>query len=79
MQIWDNRCRELPIYEGSKRKIGEFDGHVLNLGRHQPFRRALSFQAYQAYLLFKEKTELGEPAQLDVGTMKKQNSLRSDN
>jgi len=50
MKIWDDACRILPIWEGSTRLISDFDGSVLNMMGHNPFRRCLSYQAYQAYI-----------------------------
>jgi hypothetical protein len=52
MKICDNSCANLPIWYGSKKTIGDFADHILHLGKHKPFRRALSYQAYQAYLKF---------------------------
>lgn len=53
MKIWDDTCRNTLLFEGSQRTVGEFDGAMLNLGTHQPFKRALSCQAYMAFLKFK--------------------------
>lgn len=60
LQIWDDSCRNEPIYDGSTRTIGDFEGEVLNLGSHRPFRRALSFQAYQAFLQSKDISKFEE-------------------
>jgi hypothetical protein len=50
MKIWDDACRTLPIWEGSTHLIMNFEGSILNLMGHKPFRRCLSYQAYQAYI-----------------------------
>ena len=48
--IWDDECRKLETFPESGRLIEEFEGHALTLNGHDPFKRALSFQAYQAFL-----------------------------
>ncbi len=70
MKIWDDSIRSESIFEGSSRTIGEFDGARLKLGEasgdtftHNPFRRALSYQAYIAYLRFKHIEGNIEPAE----------------
>ena len=52
MKIWDKTCSVIEVFSGAGRTIGEFDGAKLNLGKHKPFRRALSYHAYTAYLKF---------------------------
>jgi len=52
MKIWDDTIRKNKIWPNSNLVIGSYEGRPLNLGRHKPFKRALSFQAYQAYLKF---------------------------
>lgn len=52
LKIWDKSCRNIEVYPGAGRKIGEFDGAKLKLGHHEPFKRALSYHAYIAYLKF---------------------------
>ena len=49
LKIWDDSCRETPIWDGSDLKIGAFEGAPLRLDSHTIFKRCLSFQAYQAY------------------------------
>ena len=58
LKIWDDSVKEKPIFVGSPHKIGEYEGHMLNLGEHIVMKRALSFQAYQAYLVWKPNEEL---------------------
>ena len=48
--IWDDECRKLETFPESGLLIEEFEGHALTLNGHDPFKRALSFQAYQAFL-----------------------------
>lgn len=52
MKIWDDECRADPIWPGHDLTIGQFDGSPLRLNGHNPFKRALSYQAYSAYLHF---------------------------
>lgn len=51
-KIWDSSCRDITIL-GTRKNIGDLDGAELNLGCHMPFKRALSYHAYTAYLKFK--------------------------
>ena len=51
VKIWADDCRNKPLWRGSDRTVGEFDGCVLSLGEHVVFKRALSYQAHQAYLV----------------------------
>ena len=51
MKIYDDVCRDVPLYIGSDRFIGEFDGYALKLGEvHLPFRSALCYHAYYTFL-----------------------------
>jgi hypothetical protein len=50
MKIWNYDCRKTRLWEGCKHTIGDYDGAKLKLGSHEPFRRALSYQAYQAFI-----------------------------
>jgi len=50
LHIWDDECRKTPLWFGHKQTIGDFDGSPLLLGKHDPFKRCLSYQAYQAHL-----------------------------
>jgi hypothetical protein len=52
LKIWDKTVMSKPIWKDSKILIGHFDGEKLILGQHAPFRRGLSYQAYQAFLKF---------------------------
>ena len=49
MKIWDNSIRDMAIYDGSKFKIGEFEGCLIALNGHNPFFRCLSYQAMLAW------------------------------
>ena len=60
LKIWDNSIRDTPIFDDATMTIGECEGARLKLGeiptdlyKHNPFRRALSYQAYLAYLKYK--------------------------
>jgi hypothetical protein len=53
MKIWDDNCRDTFIWRGSNKRIGDYDGHQLLLGGHKPLKRALSNQAYTAFLHFR--------------------------
>lgn len=63
MKIWDRTCCDLPVFPGSTKTIGEFDEGKLNLGGHDPFKRALSFQSYMAFLKHKHIPENLEPVE----------------
>jgi hypothetical protein len=63
LKIWDVDCSDLPVYPGSNRIIGEFNGAKLRLGPHAPFRRALSFQAFTAFLKYKHIPTNVEPVE----------------
>ena len=43
----------IPIWKDSQKLIGDYDGHVLNLSQHKPFKRALSYQANQGFSHFR--------------------------
>ena len=49
MVIWVDKCRNKPIWDRHAHLIGQYEGCTLILDGHEPFRRALSFQAYQAH------------------------------
>ena len=50
LKIWDDEIKSLPIYPGSTKTIGDYEGYSLELGTHTIFKRGLSFHSYQAYL-----------------------------
>jgi hypothetical protein len=50
LKIWDDSCRDTPIWTGHETTIGDLDGQELVLGSHRPYKRALSYHACQAYL-----------------------------
>ena len=53
LHIWCEEGRKQPIYNGSSTTIGSFDRKLLDLSvgehMHDPFKRALSYQAYRAF------------------------------
>lgn len=53
MQIWVDAIKSEPIYDGATQTIGSFDGAALDLTVgtrvHDPFKRALSYQAFRAF------------------------------
>jgi hypothetical protein len=67
MLIWDDNVRATPIWSGSDKTIGEYDGCVLTLSTgHMPLRRCLSYQAYQCWFIYRsalhdEPDEFGSP------------------
>lgn len=52
LHVWVDAVRGEPIFEGSTQTIGLFDGAPLNLTvgtmSHDPFKRAISYQAFRA-------------------------------
>ena len=68
LKFWNEDAKQIPLWRGCTRFIGEFDGSELNLGGHNIWKRALSFQAYQGYLAndiqdadLKKETLYGSP------------------
>lgn len=59
MKIWDDSVKELPIFARNAHKIGEYDNYELKVG-HEIMKRALSYQAYQAYLHWAPNNQLVE-------------------
>ncbi|KAJ1423222.1 hypothetical protein B484DRAFT_432695 [Ochromonadaceae sp. CCMP2298] len=53
LHIWVDACKTDLIYEGATLTIGSFDGTALDLTvgtiPHNPFKRALSYQAFRAF------------------------------
>lgn len=53
LHIWADSVRTEPIFEGSSLTIGSFDGAALDLTvgitAHNPFKRAMSYQAFRAF------------------------------
>jgi hypothetical protein len=62
LHIWDDNCRQIPLWEGCSKTIGDYDGFELDLRNHKPFMRCLSYQAYQAYLAFRSCSSEQPPA-----------------
>lgn len=79
LHVWVDAIRSEPIYEGAPQTIGSFDGAALDLAvgsaLHNPFKRALSFQAFRAFKMWGKGfglTELPEDCDTSVyqGTYK---------
>jgi hypothetical protein len=73
LHIWVDAIKTEPIYEGAALTIGSFDGAALNLtvgsALHNPFKRALSYQAYRAFKMWGKGfglTELPEDSDTSV-------------
>ena len=59
LTVWNDTIRKKPIFPGALQLIGEYDNSALNLVMntvtvadaklHNPFKRALSYQAYMAF------------------------------
>ncbi len=70
LKIWVDGIKPKPIYPGSTINIGAYDGAPLNLtiggSTHNPFHRALSYQAYRAFKMW--GTEYGHtlPEDCDI-------------
>jgi hypothetical protein len=52
MKICDDNCRDTSIWQGSDKRIGDYEDHQLRLEGHKLLKRALSNQAYTAFLHF---------------------------
>ncbi len=50
LKIWDEKARDVFLFDGSKEKVGDYEDCPLKLNGHTILKRALSYQAYQAYL-----------------------------
>ena len=50
LKIHTDSAKAVPLWPGSPKTVGEYDGCELNLKRHVIFKRCLSFQAYQSAL-----------------------------
>ena len=50
LKCWTDRARNEPLWPGSTKLVSEFEGCELKLGNHKIWKRALSFQAYQAFM-----------------------------
>ena len=79
LHIWVDAIRPHPIFPGAAQTIGSLDGAPLNLSvggtAHNPFHRALSFQAFRAFKMWGKDfglTELPEDCDTSVyqGTYK---------
>ena len=53
LHIWDNSVRDDKLFSGRTETIGQYEGRNLDLGSHVIWKRALSYQAYQAYIYHK--------------------------
>jgi hypothetical protein len=84
MKIWDDDCRDTFIWNGSKKRIGEYDGKQLLLGSHNPLKRVLSYQAYTAFLHFRHvlNVTVSEPSEFgsdNASNYYKNRKLMKDN
>jgi len=73
LHIWVDAIKTEPIYEGATLTIGSFDGASLDLSvgsaQHNPFKRALSYQAFRAFKMWGKGfglTELPEDSDTSV-------------
>jgi hypothetical protein len=74
LHIWVESIKLDPIYEGATQTIGDFNGYPLILSvdssaTHNPFKRALSYQAFRAFKMYGKKfglTELPEDSDTSV-------------
>jgi len=64
LHIWVDAIKNEPIYEGASRTIGSFEGKPLDLRvgtkMHNPFKRALSYQAFRAFKMWGKRAGLTE-------------------
>jgi hypothetical protein len=64
LHIWVDVIRDEPIYEGASLTIGSFEGAPLDLRvgtkMHNPFKRALSYQAFRAFKMWGKGSGLTE-------------------
>ena len=84
MKIWDDDCRDTFIWNGSKKRIGEYDGKQLLLGTHNPLKQVLSYQAYTAFLHFRHvlNVTVSEPSEFgsdNASNYYKNRKLMKDN
>ena len=84
MKIWDDDCRNTFIWNGSKKRIGEYDGKQLLLGTHNPLKQVLSYQAYTAFLHFRHvlNVTVSEPSEFgsdNASNYYKNRKLMKDN
>lgn len=80
LQIWVDKVRGYPIFEGSSETIGAYDQYplILTVGTHShdPFKRALSYQTFRSFKTWAKElglTELPEDCDLSAydGSYKK--------
>ena len=73
--IWTDDVKLLPIYKGATKTIGSYEGHALNLSvgaaMHNPFKRAMSFQAFRAFKMWGKESGMTElPVDSDLSVYK---------
>jgi len=70
LHIWCETARSKPIYEGANETIAVFENHPLNLNvgssEHNPFNRALSYQAFCAFTTYGIRSGMDFPVNSDV-------------
>jgi hypothetical protein len=64
LHLWCDVVKSKPIFEGATLTIGDFDGYPLNLMvgtmHHDPFKRAMSYQAFRAFKMWSKELGLRE-------------------
>lgn len=75
LHIWSEDVKSRPIYKGAAETIGSYDGLPLHLsvgeGKHNPFRRAMSYQAFCAFKAWGKEYDVKElPADSDLSVYK---------
>jgi hypothetical protein len=64
LHIWVDAIKSEPIFEGASETIGAFDGAPLDLtvgtATHNPFKRAMSYQAFRAFKMWGKGFGLAE-------------------
>jgi hypothetical protein len=64
LHLWCDFIKSKPIFEGATQTIGDYDGCPLNLRvgtmHHDPFKRAMSYQAFCAFKMWSKELGLRE-------------------
>lgn len=71
LHFWCDASKSKPIFEGATQTIGDYDGFPLNLNvgsaSHDPFKRAMSYQAFRAFKMWSKELGLRElPVDSDI-------------
>jgi hypothetical protein len=75
LRVWWDGIKSKPIFEGATQTIGDYDGFPLNLKvgtiHHDPFKRAMSYQAFRAFKMWSRHHGLRElPVDSDISLYK---------